>query len=52
MMLVTGRKLVVPMKTHQYVLYNSIDCLIVVRRDVDGIIRMRLIPVCLKWSKN
>ena len=52
MMLVTGRKLVAPMKTHQYVLYNSIQCLIVVYWDVDGIIRIRLIPVCPKWSGN
>ena len=50
--LVTGRKLVVPMKTRQYVLYNLIDCLIVVYDEVDGIIRIRLIPVCPKWSRN
>ena len=52
MMLVTGWKLGVPLKTRHYVLYNSTNCLIVVRRDVDGIIRIRLIPVCPKWSGN
>ena len=52
MMLVTGWKLGVPLKTRHYVLYNSSNCLIVVRRDVDGIIRIRLIPVCPKWSRN
>ena len=52
LIMVTGRKLGVPMKTRQNVLHNSIDCLIVVCREVDDIKRIRLIPVCPKWSLN
>ena len=52
MMMVTGRKLVVPLKTRQYVLVNSTYCLIVVCRDVERIMRIRLIPICPKWSGN
>ena len=50
--MVTGRKLVVPLKTCHYVIDNSTECHIVVCREVDGIIRIRLIPVCPKWSRN
>jgi len=51
-MLITGRKPVVPIETRQYVLYNSFYCLIIVLCDVDDIIRIRLILVCPKWSRN
>ena len=52
MIMVTGRKLVVPLKTCHYVIDNSIECHIVVCREVDGIISIRLILVGPKGSKN